>query len=151
MTLEITIIPTTRDHIYELIETIRDDDRKEIEAMGITCAKGLWVSYKASFRTRTALIDGKVAAVWGVGGDLLSDTARPWLLTSYEVLKISPIAFARIYRSEVRGLLSLYSHLVNWVWADHASAIRMLEICGFKIGEIEKIGLGNFRKFEMRG
>jgi len=150
MTAHIEIVPTTRDHIYELLETIREDDRKEIEALGMTAAKGLWQAYRLSLITKTALIDGKVGAVWGLGGEALGDTARPWLLTSTESTKISPITFARIYRKEAHQMLSMFPNLINYVWCEHKAAIRMLEICGFTIGKPLKLGNGMFLEFSMR-
>lgn len=148
--VSITIVPTTKDHIHELLETLRGDDRREIEALGMTAAKGLWQAYRQSLITKTALIDGKVGAVWGLGGNALGDVGRPWLMTSVEAVKISPISFARIYRAEARQMLSLFPNLVNYVWQEHKPAIRMLEICGFTIGKPLKLGNGMFLEFSMR-
>lgn len=115
----------------------------------MTAAKGLWMAYRQSLITKTALIDGRVGAVWGLGGGALGDTGRPWLMTTTEAVKISPIAFARIYRAEVRKMLNLFPHLVNYVWAEHKAAIRMLEVCGFEIGKQLKLGNGQFLEFSM--
>lgn len=146
---EVTIILASAAHIRELRETIRDGDRKEIESFGFTSAKGLWKSYKNGLMNQTGLIDGKVAAVWGVGGVYLGDVGQPWLLTSPEVYKISPLRFARIYQKEVIKMLELFPRLMNYVAADYPEAIRLLSIVGFQLAEPEKIGRGMFRKFEM--
>lgn len=147
MTVE--IVPTTAEHIRELRETIRDGDRKEIEAFGFSCMKGLWRSYKHGLRNRTGLIDGRVGAVWGVGGTYLGEVGQPWLMTSHEVRKISPLKFARIYQQEVKQMLEMFPKLMNIVAADYPEAIRLLSIVGFKIGEPERFGEGMYCKFEM--
>lgn len=147
---EIVIVPTLPEHIRELRETIRDGDRAEIESFGFSCAKGLWRSYKNGMFNQTALIEGKVVAVWGCGGSYLGETGQPWLMTSYEVYRISPLRFARIYQREVYKMLEMFPYLVNFVAADYPEAIRLLRIVGFEIGAPEKVGKGMYRKFEMR-
>lgn len=146
---EISIVPTVAAHIRELRETIRDGDRREIEAYGFSCAAGLWRSYKMGLMNRTGLIDGKVAGVWGCGGVYMADVGSPWLMTSHEVKKISPLKFARIYQKEIYRMLEMFPRLVNYVHADYEESVRLLGIVGFKIGEPERIRDGMFRKFEM--
>lgn len=146
---DVTIIPTTDSHIRELSRNIRDDDKREIEAYGFSCAKGLWRSYKEGLGNRTALINGRVAACWGVGGIYMGAIGQPWLLTSYEVYKISPLRFARIYQKEVKSMLQIFPYLVNYVLADYDEAIRLLSIIGFEIAEPIKMGNGLYRKFSM--
>ncbi len=147
---EIELVPTRPAHIRELRETIRESDRREIEIFGFTCAKGLWKSYKCSLMTTTGLLDGKVAGVWGVGGVYMGDVGRPWLMTSDEVRKISPLKFARIYQQEVVKMLGLFPVLRNYVMADYEEAIRLLDIVGFSVSEPMKVGNGMYRQFEMR-
>lgn len=146
---EVVIVSAAPAHIRELRETIREGDRKEIEGFGFTCAKGLWQSYKNGLMNKTGLIDGKVAAVWGVGGVYMGEIGQPWLLTSDEVRKISPLKFARIYQQEVIKMLELFPTLMNYVAADYPEAVRLLSIVGFDLGDPVKIGKGMYRKFEM--
>lgn len=126
---------------------MREADKREITSYGFTHARGLWRSYKHGLMNRTMLIDGKVACCWGVGGVYMGEVGTPWLLTSYEVEKISPLKFARTYQREVHKMLKLFPKLVNYCAADYDEAIRLLQICGFTIGEPEKMGNGLFRRF----
>lgn len=148
--MEPEIIPTTAAHIRELRETIREADRREIEAYGFTCQKGLWLCWKHGLMRNTALIEGKVAAIWGVGGTYLGQTGQPYLLTSEQIKKISPLKFARYYQREVHKMLKLFPELVNYVDNDYPEAIRLLQIVGFEIGEPEKKGAGMYRKFSLK-
>lgn len=146
---DVAIIPTTPHHIIELSETIREEDMAEIENYGIPCAEGLWHSYRYGLGNKTAIIDGEVAAVWGVGGNYLGSVGRPWLLTSNAVHKISPLKFARIYQKEVYAMLEMFDRLENMVDDKYEKSKRMLSIVGFTLGEPEKWGQGMFRKFSM--
>ena len=145
------ILPATLEHVRELGETMREADRREIEIFGISYRQGLWRSYKQGMMNRTAIIDGKVAAMWGVGGSYMSDIGQPWLLTSHAIHKISPLRFAREYQREVYEMLKIFDKLENWVDNDYEGAIRLLSIVGFTIGEPEKMGNGIYRKFTLEG
>ena len=147
---DIIIVDATAEHIRELKETIRSDDRDEVEAYGVSCAKGLWLSFKHGLMNKTYLVDGKVAAIAGCAGTIIGETGQPWLLTSHEVEKISPIKFARLYKMEVMKMLEKFPILENFCAAEYHKAIRLLRITGFKIGEPEKVGKGMFRKFTMQ-
>lgn len=145
----IDIVPTIAEHIRVLSATLRDSDKKEIESYGFSSMKSLWISYKNGLSNKTAFVNGKIAAVWGCGGVYMGKTGRPWLLTSPEVKKVSPLTFARIYQKEVKKMLGLFPKLENYVAADYEEALRLLDIIGFKLGEPETIGNGVFRKFTM--
>lgn len=146
----ITILPTVPPHLRELAAVLRPEDEREILAFGITPEKALWRSYKASLWAKTVYIDGQIAAIYGIGGTLLGDPARPWLLTSEQVKKISPLKFARHYQAEVKEMLKIYSKLSSIVDADYSAAIRLLEIIGFEVSAPEKMGNQGrmFRRFE---
>lgn len=144
----IEIVPTEACHLQELKQNLRDADKKEIESFGISYGKALWRSYTRSLITRCALFDGKVAAVWGCSGVYMGEAGTPWLLTSEEVKKISPLRFARIYQEEVYDMLDLFPYLANYVDSRYTEAVRLLQIVGFKVGEPEEMRNGVFRKFE---
>lgn len=150
--VEVHIVDTTPEHVREIAKSLRPEDRQEIEAFGFPTNKALWRSYKSSILRKTALIDGKVAAIWGVGGTPLGNgEGCPWLMTSPLVEKVSPLRFARVYQEEVLKMLEIFPHLVNYVDSQYTKAIRLLDIIGFRIGEPEPVGPkgGLFRKFEI--
>lgn len=146
---EITIVQTTPEHLRALVPVLRESDRKEIVSFGISPEKALWRSYKGSVIKKTAFIDGKIAAVWGVHGSFMGTKGAPWLLTSEEVYKISPLKFARIYQKEVAEMQSLFPVLENYADASYNGAIRLLGIIGFDLGEPETMGVHKalYRKF----
>lgn len=145
----IKIIPTIPAHLRELAENLRKEDEDEILSFGFTPAQALWRSYKASLFTKTAFVDGKLAAVWGVCGKFMGAIGQPWLLTTDAVYEVSPLKFARVYQQEVKEMLKMFPKLENYVIASYSSATRLLEIIGFKLGEPELIGTSKemFRKF----
>lgn len=146
---EVVILDTLPEHVRDLKDTIREADKREIEGFGYSYQKGIWRSFTTGLTSKTALIDGEVAAIWGVGGTFLGDTGIPWLLTSDEVYKISPLKFTRIYQKEVYKMLHLFPRLENFCAAEYTEALRLLEICGFTLGQPEKIEKSMYVKFTL--
>lgn len=143
----VTILQCTQDHIRELKDNLRHNDRTEIENFGWSAGRGLWRSYKQGINNMTAIIGGEVAACWGVVGTYIGDQGKPWLLTSSAIHKISPLKFARLYQLEVHKMLNSFDRLENYVCNEYPGAIRLLSIVGFTIEEPQKLGDGMYRKF----
>lgn len=133
--VQVHIVETHPVHLQELTLSLRPADRAEAEAYGFPTNKVLWRSYKNSIMRKTAIIDGRVAAVWGVSGVPLGDVGEPFLATSDVVDKISPLRFCRIYQEEVLKMLQIFPHLVNYVDSQYTKAVRLLDIVGFRIDE----------------
>lgn len=146
----ISVTPTIPVHIRQMNESMRDEDAQEAIKLGFLPNRLLWRSYKASVISRTGFIDGRIAAIWGCAGTCLGNSGQPWLVTSKEVKKISPLKFTRIYQEEVYNMLNLFPVLENYVDSQYTSAVRLLDMIGFSIGEPEIIGTGEFCKFSMR-
>lgn len=150
--VHLNILETMPEHIRELAGSLRQEDQQEIEVTGFLPNKVLWRSYKSSILRRTALIDGGVAAVWGVAGTPLGDEGEPWLMTSPLVERVSPLKFARIYQEQVYKMLEIFPYLVNYVDSRYTKAMRLLDIIGFHIHSPTPFGPNRslFCKFEMR-
>lgn len=145
----ITIIPIITKHVRQLSLTMRSADRRECIAGGLDPEQALSDSWDGSVYSRTALVNGKVAACWGVTGT--GSTGAPWLLTGTACETVSPLAFARIYRREISVFLEYFPHLVNHVDASYTGAVRLLEICGFRLDDPQPWGSHGalFRRFEL--
>lgn len=144
----IQIVPSTLRHVTELSETMNDLDKKEIVSLGMTPRKALFYSYKFSLMRRTAVIDGGVAAMWGVFGVPMGITGQPYLLTSPLVRTIPVRKFVSIYKNEVQQMKKLFPVLENYVDASYEGAIRMLRIAGFSLESVT-LNDKSFYKFRM--
>lgn len=146
----IQIVPTIPAHLDYLRDNLRVGDRHEITCLGITPAEALRASYAGSIFSRTGILDGRVAAVWGCGGSPLGGVGEPWLLTTPEVERI-PVRFVKIAQAESREMLRLFPVLANYVAAEYRQACRMLECIGYRLGEPVAIGpkLALFHEFRM--
>jgi hypothetical protein len=145
----VNIVETIPSHIAYLKTNLRAEDEAEILRFGVTVPHALWHSYKYSLIRKTALIDGVIAACWGIHGGLLGSKAQPWLLTTSTVRKVSPLKFVQIYQKEVAEMLKIFQRLENMVDSEYTAAVRLLEIIGFTVEKPEKINNGMYRKFWM--
>ena len=150
------IVPCQVEHVYELVRTLRDKDRAEIENLGYTVKRALYRAYRNSIMCKTALIRGEVAAIWGLGVGLqagvspLSDMGAPWLHTSKLIEEI-PVSFVRVAKAELRQMMRQKKKLESLVWADYKEAVKLLKILGFTVDKPEPVGLNGvlYSRFHM--
>lgn len=135
--------------VRELTKIMRKNDQLEAIALGSSPNRALYQSFKHGLYRITALIDGDVAAMWGVAGSPLGIVGQPYLVTGTNVTKISAIRFTKIYKSEVSKMLRLFPVLENYVDASYTSAVRMLELAGFTVSKEFEYNNNYFRKFSI--
>lgn len=134
-----TILDCEPCHLRTLARTLRAEDGAELAAMGTGSPQAiLWRCWRTSVLRRAALVDGEVAAAWGVTGSMMGGTGIPWLLTSPAVERV-PVAFVREGRRELAEMRALYPDLCNYVHAPYKKAIRFLALLGFTIDPPEPI------------
>lgn len=150
--MSVEIVPATEAHARELAGRLRAADRAEIMAAGIRPGRTVLSSWRHAVVRKAALVDGDVAALWGVTGMVLGGVGTPWLLTAPPCEMVSALTFARIYRAEAVSMLGLFGLLENYVDSTYYGAVRMLVIAGFKLDDPAPFGRFGalFRRFEMR-
>ncbi len=133
-----TIEPAIPAHVYDLVANLRPLDEAEILGSGNSVKRSLWRAYRNSVLCKSAIVDGKVAAMWGLclnmrpGLSLLSDLGVPWLHTTAAVERL-PVSFVKVAKVELAAMLALRRRLENHVAADYAQAIKFLRLIGFTV------------------
>lgn len=145
----IEIIPSTLKHARELSKTLRPEDKQEAIHFGLDPNKAAFYSFRRALYRLTAVVDGEVAAMWGVIGTPMSNIGRPYLITGTAVNKVSPLVFTRIYKQEVQNMMKLFPVLENYVDASYYSAVRMLKLIGFTISKPFEYNGNLFNKFSI--
>jgi len=136
------------DDVEKLSADMRVKDRLEAEAIGMDAKKALYLTFKYGILRKSAFLDGKIVAMWGICGTPLSLVGRPYLITSNEVSQMSPLKFARIYGKEVKAMSNLFPVLENYVDAKYDEAVRLLKIVGFELTP-QKINGNDFYRYRM--
>lgn len=149
---EIIIRDCEAKDIRDMAVSLREEDRREVEASGLPVHKVLWRSFKRSLICKAICVDGELAAIFGVGGSFFDGVGKIWLITSYAVKKVSPLRFARIYQEQVMLLLKAFPALENYVDSSYTSSIRLLDMIGFELSEPAPLWKNGhlFQKYSMR-
>lgn len=146
----VRIVPSRVEDVYALASKLRDADRLEITGLDLDPRAVIRASFRNAIMRRTAFVDGEIAAMWGLGGVMLSDEGAPWLMTTPAVERV-PVAFVRVARGQVAEMLGRRARLANVVQASYGGACRLLELLGFTLEPPEPLGPHGvlFRKFWM--
>lgn len=151
--MEVKIVEPTKDHIAELARTMRQADLDEIAACGVPDPQdALQVSIERSTLAYCALIEGKVAAIFGLApwGSLTGERGVPWLLGS-DLIPQHRKVFVRLAPVYIRKMLSLHPKLLNIVDSRNTMAVRWLKRAGFTVHPASHFtpAGGLFHVFEM--
>jgi hypothetical protein len=139
-------------HSYQIVEPkpvhagmlalrMRPEDRAELINFGFCdVRRTLRRLMLLSTYCRSALIDGEMAAMWGVSGSFMGYSGKAWLFTGQSVEKL-PLAFFREARREVNEMLVGRSELVSQVLFSYERSIRFFRMLGFEIENPLPIGV----------
>lgn len=137
--------------VYELAKSLREGDRLECEALGMTPKVALRKSYNNALVKKTILVNGRIAACFGGSGSTLGHIFHPWLLTSH-VVEGAYLALASAYRKQVKEMLKAYPVLENHCDSRYTKSLNLLRLVGFTIHEPRPYGPLKmpFCRFHMR-
>lgn len=145
----VEIVDSTFQHARELSKTLRQEDRLEAENLGMNPTRLLFRSYRSAVYKKTALVNNKIAAMWGVSGTLLANRGEPYLLTGIEALNVSPLVFMRVYKQEVSIMRTMFPILENYVDLSYFGAVKALRLAGFSFFEPIYVNGNAFSKFQL--
>lgn len=129
----VSVVKPTDAHIAELAANMRQQDVEELQAMGHDdLAQPIIDGVQRSSWCYTILIDGRVAAIFGVAplGSLLDSRGVPWALGT-DLMWPNRRALARMARGYIARMLREFPHLMNIVHAKNTAATAWLARCGF--------------------
>jgi hypothetical protein len=141
MSPRVVIVKATEEHAAEMAPRMRRIDEIECVAAGAyTGRDGLEMSLASSAMAWTAVCDGEIVCMFGVGAArLVSDWGVPWLLGTDRIEGLA-FRFLRTSMDYLERMEDVYPVLQNWVHEDNELAIRWLEWLGFDVGEPEPHG-----------
>ena len=146
---DLLIRPATIADVYAVAANLRPADAAEALAVGKDPRRALRASFRTSLTpAKVLLIDGRHAALWGLGGDILSDVGIPWLLTTPAIERV-PMYFTHQAALERDAMLAIKPRLENFVAADYLAAVRFAALLGFAVDPPFPVGPGRvlFRRF----
>ena len=133
------LVDATREHLRLIAPVLRAPDRAEVEQQGLVVRHALNEAYANSIICRAAFVDGDIAALWGLRGEMLSDHGFAWLLTAPPVERV-PLSFFRVVRDELADMMATRRSISTWVLGSYEKSIRFFAMQGFV--ESGQIALG---------
>ena len=144
--------------------TIREARWSDCGAMSRKICDGRWLAYKTAGVTpkeqiRTlwgessmrcsCLIDGRIVAMWGIIGSILSPRGKVWMIVSPEATR-HPYALLREVRTQLASLLRQKRELSATIAEQDGTAQRFAKVLGFEEdGEPIQIGATGVRIIPM--
>lgn len=98
--------------------------------------------YRQSSFRRAWIVDGKLAALGGVTGMLLSDTGFIWLALSDEVLKFR-VAMIKEARKQIAEMMATRRELATTIIGSDDVALRFVRFLGFHGDHKIPVGTGH--------
>lgn len=115
----------------EVLERLRPQQMATVKKLNLDVMGLLTKVINNNFPSITVLIDGEVAAVFGVAQESLLSDVKIWLMTTPLIEKNS-IAFLRESRRFTQELYKAYGPLIGMVDSDFEKSRRWLRWIGFK-------------------
>ena len=125
------IVPTSPLHIKPMAARMRVAGALAVQPFGIAPRAGLHRIFIASSYCRTAVVDRKPIAMWGVAAPLIGDTAIVWLVLAQET-GLLPYAIVREARAELQRVAEVYPQIRMTVLPDDEASVRFAFHLGFR-------------------
>tara|TARA_B100000029_G_scaffold482666_1_gene533021 strand:- start:207 stop:686 length:480 start_codon:yes stop_codon:yes gene_type:complete len=125
-------VKSTLWDVTSLYPYLREEDKREVETLGLTSEMALCRAYLDSSVCRT-IINGRGCPVAMFGVVPFGDfSGIVWMLGNKLLLQMKT-AFLKECREEVIKLNNIYPHLFNMIDSRNEVHIRWIKWCGFKI------------------
>jgi hypothetical protein len=129
------IVPARLGHVLRVARNLDPEILDRARALGRDPRREMRRSFVESTRTFALLIDGKVAAVGGWKGTLLSGEAEAWLAITPEA-RTQRFPLARAVVAEARRLKDCGVRITAWVLDDDERARCFASFCGLDPTEV---------------
>lgn len=146
------VLDVSVDEADAIAAIVRQADRDELTgALGLDMPHALRLAFGGSLKANKIVAGGKVVAVFGDAVHCAqAGIGVPWLISTEHVEQHAR-SFLRVCRPAVLEMLERHVHLINYVDARNAQAVRWLAWLGFVIEEPTPYGPHGvpFHKFTM--
>ena len=119
-------------HVGQLARNLRFEHRALLLVMGLDPHRELRAIYQSSLVRKACILNGKVAALWGITGTLASGAGFVWLAISNDAARL-PIPLIRETRKQLAELMRGRTELITTILADDAAARRFAILLGFHV------------------
>jgi hypothetical protein len=136
--VELTIKDGKMLYAGQMIRHLRREHQEAFAGVGLNAHRELRSTMAQSSYRRAAFLDGRLAALWGVTGSILSPVGFVWLTLTNEAAR-HPFMVLRRAKAELDEMMKTRIELTTTVLQDDRAALRLCAFLGF---HAEDSGLG---------
>jgi hypothetical protein len=129
---DFSVIPAQPWHCGQMIRRLRHEHHRAVSSIGIDSHRELRRLFDASSFRRAWLIAGRLAALGGVEGTLLSPFGFIWLALTEEATAY-PVAIVKEARRQLESIMATKRELVTTLLPGDEAAKRLAIFLGFHI------------------
>ena len=117
-------------HVGQMARTLKQEQREAISKFGVNLHKEMTRIYDASYYRKVWVIDGKIVAIGGVAGSIMSCVGFMWLAASTFALQY-PVEMVKETKRQLANALSIHSELSATTIRGDQISKRFLHFFGF--------------------
>ena len=138
------IVPAQKWHCNMLAPVMRPAEVREMMLAGQTPMEGLLFSLGWSLVAKSVFVDGEIAMMFGLAGEMAQDDGVAWCLTSDHIRKV-PFSFAREARRELGKWLEIKKKVYAYVGKEYDCAQRFWRLMGFSVDNSQTLWTADFQ------
>jgi hypothetical protein len=131
MTPRFAIIEARAHFCGQMARALRHEHKAAVMGLHAHCHRELRARFDRSDWTRAWMVDGRLAALGGVCGSLLSPTGYVWLAFSESALR-HPVAIVRETKRQLDEIMITKRELLTLILHEDARSMRFAEFLGFE-------------------
>lgn len=121
-------------HCGQMCRLLRIEHQEAVAQIGIDAHRELRARFEASVFRRAWLINGKLAALFGVTGGMLSSGGFLWLALSVEAQR-HPVAIVKEGRRQLDDIMRTKRELATTILGHDHAALRLAIFFGFHVSD----------------
>lgn len=122
-------------HVGQMARMIRKDQRNAIVKIGVSPHQELSKIFNSSSFKKVCLVDGKLQAMWGVVGTLISSSGFVWMVVTDEAMRF-PVKMVKETRNQLRIISEITPKLFTALVDGDEVAIKFAKYFGFSSANI---------------
>lgn len=128
------IVPALPVHVGIIAGQLTPEERERFKGVGRDARRVIRGFFRQSSYKRTALLDERPAAIWGITGSLASSSGILWLRLARDARR-RPRRVIEEGRAELGRILQMRREIVIYVPEDDSLALRFAEFFGFEFSQ----------------
>lgn len=129
----VEILEARPHHCGAMVRRLRMEHAVAFAKVGLNPHRELRATFMASAYRRAAFLDGRLAALWGVRGSILSASGFVWLCLTNEASR-HPVMVLREARRQLDGIMRTKTEVYTTVLHADDAALRLCSWLGFHTG-----------------